>query len=100
MQTALQKLSKLKRPKVLNTAVRIGLCRYNRQKELSRILGFKFEGSEQELIAYLFQAEAAINQKRLNQDPFYTMSYHIDVLVALIHEVQCQDILISVEKAA
>ena len=50
MENALQKLSQLKRPKVLNTAVRLGLPQYKRQKELSRILGFKFEGSDKELI--------------------------------------------------
>ena len=100
METALQKLSTLKRPKVLNTAVRLGLSQYRRQKELSRILGFKFEGSNQELVNYLFQIEAAINEQRLQHDPFYRMAYHIDVLVALIYEVQSKGKQESVKYAA
>ena len=100
MENALQKLSQLKRPKVLNTAVRLGLPQYKRQKELSRILGFKFEGSDKELIHYLFQIEAAINEQRLQHDPFYRMVYHIDVLIALIHEVQSENKQDSVDFAA
>ena len=85
---------------MLNTAVGLGLPQYKRQKELSRILGFKIEGSDKELTYYLFQIEAAINEQRLQHDPFYRMAYHIDVLIALIHEMQSENKQDSADFAA
>ncbi len=88
MSLSRYKLSKLKRPKALIIAARIGVNNYCRRRELSRILGFTYSGSNDELLEMLLEMEAEEEAKRLSNDPFYKLSRQIDLLIALISEAQ------------
>ena len=88
MSLSRYKLSKLKRPKALITAARIGVNNYCRLRELSRILGFTYSGSNDELLEMLLEMEAEEEAKRLSNDPFYKLSRQIDILIALTSEAQ------------
>ena len=88
MSLSRYKLSKLKRPKALITAARIGVNNYCRRRELSRILGFTYSGSNDELLEMRLEMEAEEEAKRLSNDPFYRLSRQIDILIALTSEAQ------------
>ena len=88
MSLSRYKLSKLKRPKALITAARIGINSYCLRRELSWILGFTYSGSNDELLEMLLEMEAEKEAKRLSNDPFYKLSRQINLLIALISEAQ------------
>ena len=88
MSLSRYKLSKLKRPKALITAARIGVNNYCRRRELSRILGFTYSGSNDELLEMLLEMEAEEEAKRLYNDSFYKLSRQIDIFISLISEAQ------------
>jgi hypothetical protein len=83
IRTAVQQMQ---RPKLLIHAARMGLSDYRRERDLRR-LGYILLRPELALLN-LLEAESRIEQKRLSGEAGYSLAQHVDVLIALMGEVQ------------
>jgi len=80
------KVQQMQRPKLLIHAARMGLSDYRRERDLRR-LGYMLQRPEQSL-QHLLEDEGRIEQKRRMGEAGYSLAQHIDVLIALMGEVQ------------
>ena len=81
-------ITKLRRPRLLTRAAKIGAQDYDRDRHLQRILGFgSIPGSGGALIR-LLEIERDANDLREQDDASYSLVRHLDVLIALIGEAQ------------
>ena len=78
-------LANLRRPRLLIRAARFGLEDYRRDRDLRRFL----EGSDSSdtILPTLLAEEARLEHSRKNGDLTYPVVRHIEVLVALMAEV-------------
>lgn len=79
-------LSALSRPRLLVRAARFGIADYRRDRDLRRL-----SGSDVTEIALprLIEAEAAQETRRLAGDASYSVTRHVELLIALMAEVRC-----------
>ena len=78
-------LANLRRPRLLIRAARFGLEDYRRDRDLSRLL--QDSDSSETILTTLLAEEARLEQRRKTGDLTYPVVRHIEVLVALMAEV-------------
>jgi hypothetical protein len=82
-------LSKLRRPSILVRAAQLGLEDYNRDRSLRRLLPEERPGcSSGEAFSTLVEQEAQMDDARRLGEAAYSVSRHIELLVALIFEAR------------
>ena len=79
-------LANLRRPSLLVRAARHGLQDYDRKRDLRRIAGSAPSKSSAALIAHLVDQEEQIESTRKSGCATYSISKHIEILVALMYE--------------
>ena len=79
-------LATLRRPRLLLRAARFGLGDYRRDRDLRRLV--KCGHSPEETVPSLMSTEEQLEATRLSGDASYSIARHIDVLIALLSEVQ------------
>ncbi|MGH1577166.1 DUF6477 family protein [Planktotalea sp.] len=88
MQDISTQLSKLKRPKLLVNAARLGMNDYRRKSHLSRILRGPVPSKAGAVLMLLSDLENQSNNLRKTRDAAYSVARHVEVLVALMFEAQ------------
>ncbi len=78
-------LANLRRPGILMRAVRFGLADYQRGRHLRRLTG---ETRSDRVIPRLIAAEQQLEATRQRGDATYSISDHVELLVALIAEAR------------
>jgi hypothetical protein len=77
-------LAELRRPGLLMRAARFGLADYNRRRFLKGLT--PEETTSERILPRLIEAEARLEETRRSGDAAYSISDHVEVLVALIAE--------------
>ena len=77
-------LSSLRRPRMLIRAARSGQTDYRRDRDLRRFVSFP--ASPEAAVAKLLEVENKMEQVRQSGDATYSISRHIEVMIALIAE--------------
>lgn len=77
-----------KRPKLLMEAARIAAVSYNRQRDLTRLIGAHARGSDNAILDQLTYEEAELDTLRRDHDADYRVLRHIEVLSALLAELK------------
>jgi len=86
MTDPLSLLSGLSRPRLLVRAARHGLIDYRRDRDLRRLIGAASPPSPDVSVRRLLTEEAALETTRCAGDVGYSLTRHIDVLIALMAE--------------
>ncbi|GHC44307.1 DUF6477 family protein [Neogemmobacter tilapiae] len=81
-------LETLRRPGLLMRAARFGLPDYRRDRDLRRLLPGQANTSPEKLVPRLLSEEEILEQSRQSGDLSYSISRHIEVLIALISEAR------------
>jgi Family of unknown function (DUF6477) len=76
----------MRRPKLLVSAARHGLCDYNRSRDLARIL--LLPRIPLRALESLRDCETEMEDRRLSGDPGYSCLRHVEVLIALMAELR------------
>lgn len=92
MTNPLAQLQRLCRPKLLVRAARIGLCSYNRDHSLRRILPGETLPSPGLAFDALIEREDAVDQARRDGGAAYSAARHVEILAALINEARLADV--------
>lgn len=88
MKDLLSILKTLHRPRLLIRAARAGALDYRRDPHLSRILGPGALPRTASALMRLMDMEAALDAQRTAQDAAYSISRHVEVLVAMMGEAR------------
>lgn len=88
MQDILSMLNALRRPRILIRAARHGAQDYNRDRHLQRILGYGSLPRHAAAVMRLIEVEAQVNDQRLAGDAAYSVTRHLDLLIALMGEAR------------
>lgn len=88
MQDLLGRLSAVNRPRLLVRAARIGAREYRRDRHLPRLLGFGNLPKTPLAVLQLIELEQPMDQRRCDGDPGYSLTRHIEILIALMGEAQ------------
>ena len=81
------RLACLKRPSLLIRAARHGLMDYNRNRDLRRLLDTPPPSPEQAM-ERLFDAEEALETARREGGAAYSVSRHVEVMIAMLAELR------------
>ncbi|MBV0912244.1 DUF6477 family protein [Anianabacter salinae] len=81
-------LDSLRRPRLLVRAARIGLDSYNRARDLRRVLPGTESRLSQRTLDALMTAEAEMEGARGAGDGRYSVTRHVDLLIALMAEAR------------
>ena len=84
--SAINRLQRLNRPKVLVQAARHGVTTYERKPHLLHLFDWQKPKSLSALLDTLFEKEAELNKMRRLNDAAYQIQDHIATLTALIAE--------------
>ncbi len=79
-------LSRIRRPRLLVRAARFGLEEYNRSRDLRRLMQCSEAPTPERAFSRLIDEEARIEENRRKGDATYSISTHVDVLIALMAE--------------
>ena len=79
-------LANLRRPRLLMRAARFGLGDYRRERDLRRLVRCSL--SPEDTVPSLMSVEAALEETRLAGDMAYSVTRHIEVLIALLAEAR------------
>ncbi len=88
MSELAQLVNALRRPRLLLQAVKHGLGDYQRDKVLRRVLGDASIPGPRKAVAALMLAEELLETARRSRDTGYSVSRHVEVLIALIAEAR------------
>lgn len=88
MQDVLTRVAQLNRPKMLVRAAKSAVKDYRRDIHLTRLLPGKFSKQHSAAIHLLLDLEDQHNDRRINRAAGYSLADHLDVLIALVGEVQ------------
>jgi hypothetical protein len=88
MKNATTLLETLRRPRLLIRAARFGLENYNRNRDLKRVMGTSTAPSPNRALDGLIEKEAQIEQTRKQGDATYSVTRHVDILIALMAEAR------------
>ena len=80
-------LSNLRRPKLLIRAARAGIADYRKTRNLRCLKGGANITRGPYLVENLIQEESRLNEERAQQDAAYSVRKHIQILAALMVEV-------------
>ena len=81
-----QRLSQLRRPKLLIQAARLGQSDYRRERDLKRLGGQGLQPHA--VIAHLLDVEGGIEAERQSGAVGYSIARHIEVLIAVLAEAR------------
>ena len=88
MSNIASELAALRRPGLLVEAATHGTARYERRRDLRRMLRVAIPASPKAALEKLLPIEAALENRRKTADKNYSLARHVDILVALIAEAQ------------
>ncbi|WP_286193489.1 DUF6477 family protein [Tropicibacter sp. R16_0] len=88
MQDLMTMISTIRRPRLLIRAARHGAQEYNRNRHLQRILGYGSLPRPAAALMRLMEVERALDEQRREDDAGYSLSRHLDVLIAMMGEAQ------------
>ncbi len=86
MQDILTRIARLKRPRLLSRAARIGATGYRRELHLPRLLNEARLPRSAEALLKLSEIEAEMNGLRSAGAQEYHMPRHVEVLIAIVGE--------------
>lgn len=81
-------LRAMRRPRLLIRAARIGAKSYNRNKDLKRITHGDDLPSPDRALRRLMNIEAEMERARREREAAYSVTRHVDVLIALMAEAR------------
>lgn len=81
-------LASLHRPRLLMRAARIGAQQYRREGHLPRLLGYGILPRHGQALLKLVEMETEVERLRVEQDPAYGLTRHVDLLIAIVAEAQ------------
>ena len=84
--SAINRLQRLNRPKILVQAARHGVTTHERKHHLLHLFGWQKPKGLSALLTTLFEKEAELNKMRRLNDAAYQIQDHIAILPALIAE--------------
>lgn len=79
-------ISQMRRPSLLMRAARLGLTEYHRARWLKRLV--PGETTPERTVARLISVEEELEETRLRGDAGYSITHHIEVLIALLAEAR------------
>ncbi len=88
MQDLLSMLTSLRRPRLLVRAARCGAAEYRRDRHLLRLLGYGGLPRPAPALMKLMDIERELDDLRRSGDTAYSLTRHIDVLIAMMGEAQ------------
>ncbi|MFV0512404.1 MAG: DUF6477 family protein [Jhaorihella sp.] len=88
MQDPLTMLSALRRPRLLIRAARLGAQEYRRDRHLQRLLGYGARPGPAQALLRLIEIERGLDDQRREDDAGYSLTRHLDVLIAMMGEAQ------------
>ena len=88
MQDVLGMMNRLTRPKLLIRAARLGAEDYRRDTHLQRVLGYGQTPRTADALMQLMQHEAVMNDQRKARDARYSLTSHLDLLIAMVGEAR------------
>ncbi|MBT2132067.1 DUF6477 family protein [Aliiroseovarius lamellibrachiae] len=88
MTDALDLLKTLRRPRLLIRAARFGIVDYNRDRDLKRLMKSASTPTPTRAVDGLMEEEARLEQIRKTGDGAYSVSRHVEVLIALMAEAR------------
>ena len=88
MQHLMAMLNGLRRPRLLIRTARIGARDYVRDRHLKRILGYANLPRPAAALMQLIELERDLNELRQQEDAGYSLTRHLDVLIAMMGEAQ------------
>lgn len=80
-------ISDLRRPRLLLRAARFGAADYRRDRDLKRLLQGDALPAPEQTLPRLIDEEGRLEQTRRSGDASYSLTRHIDILIALIAEL-------------
>ena len=80
-------LRKIKRPKILLQAAKIGLKTYSRNRDLKRLFKVQEIPQPMQVFKRLLKNETVLEEARKKGDAAYDMKLHIQVMTALLQEI-------------
>ena len=87
MADPLSHIETLRRPRLLIRAARHGLASYSRERTLSRVLTAP-QKTANDVLTDLLRTEAEIEATRTSGDVAYSVSRHLEVLIAMMAEAR------------
>ena len=81
-------LTDLRRPRLLIRAARFGVADYKRERDLRRLINASNRATSESAVPQLISAEEQMEETRRAGDAGYSVSRHLEVLIALIAEVR------------
>ena len=81
-------LAALRRPGLLVDAANHGTSRYERRRDLRRMLRVRIPASPMAALEKLLPLEAELEARRRTADKNYSIARHVDILVALLAEAR------------
>ncbi|MFY9238131.1 MAG: DUF6477 family protein [Roseovarius sp.] len=88
MQETLNRLNSLHRPRLLIRAARIGASHYNRDTCLRVHFGYGALPRSKEALSRLVDMEAALEDQRRVKGAGYSVSRHVNMLIAMMGEAR------------
>lgn len=88
MTTTNNMLKTLRRPRLLVRAARFGLSEYNRDKDLNKLMKTTATPTPAQAVDGLLATEAQLEDTRKSGDASYSCARHVEVLIALLAELQ------------
>ncbi|MGC9369815.1 MAG: DUF6477 family protein [Paracoccaceae bacterium] len=88
MTDPLTVLRALRRPRLLIRAARLGLAEYRRDRDLARLVHSPRPPTPAQALARLLDHEERLEETRRAGDASYSISRHVDVLIALMAEAR------------
>lgn len=81
-------LADLRRPRLLIRAARFGMADYRRERDLKRLIDTISPASPEIALPRLLREEEKLETTRRAGDASYSLSRHIEVLIALMSEAR------------
>lgn len=81
-------LADLRRPSLLIRAARFGMNDYNRKRDLKRLMGTATAPTPACALDGLIEVEARMEETRKKGDVTYSVTRHVEVLIALMAEAR------------
>ena len=88
MSDLMQILSTLRRPRLLIRAARFGMNDYNRERDLKRLTHAASVPNPKLAVSNLIDQEARLENFRKSGDATYSVSRHVEILIALMAEAR------------
>jgi len=88
MNDIMQILSALRRPRLLIRAARFGTAEYNRNRDLKRLISDQTIPTPIRAVNTLLAEEARLEETRKSGDVTYSVSRHVEILIALMAEAR------------